>query len=126
MRESTMKQTLPKTNSKSVTRPTERLFKIQFKIQFKRPFNCFHGKSWSLILMPLIQVFVFIPFATFAKNTTVRKVQEVNFAEMDLKGTVRNPDGAYLVQKRGIKFMPLYDMQKSMDTKIRDSIVYAK
>ncbi len=126
MRESTMKQTLPKTNSKSVTRPTERLFKIQFKIQFKRPFNCFHGKSWSLILMALIQVFVFIPFATFAKNTTVRKVQEVNFAEMDLKGTVRNPDGAYLVQKRGIKFMPLYDMQKSMDTKIRDSIVYAK
>lgn len=80
----------------------------------------------TLIHMALIQVFVFTPFLTFAKNTTVRKVQEVNFAEMDLKGTVRNPDGAYLVQKRGIKFMPLYDMQKNMDGKIRDSIVYAK
>lgn len=80
----------------------------------------------TFVRMSLIQVFVFTPFLTFAKNTTVRKVQEVNFAEMDLKGTVRNPDGAYLVQKRGIKFMPLYDMQKSMDGKIRESIVYAK
>ncbi|MEN0057490.1 MAG: hypothetical protein AAGB31_01545, partial [Bdellovibrio sp.] len=51
----------------------------------------------------------------FAKQRTVRKVQEVNFGEMNLKGTIRNPDGAYLVQKRGIKFMPLYDVQKDMD-----------
>lgn len=80
----------------------------------------------TLGLMTLVQLLCFLPTQTFAKNTTVRKVQEVNFAEMDLKGTVRNPDGAYLVQKRGIKFMPLYDMQKDMDAKIRNSIVYAK
>lgn len=61
-----------------------------------------------------------------AKSKTVRKVQEVNFAELDLKGTVRNPDGAYLVQKRGIKFMPLYDVQKDMDTKIRESVQYVR
>jgi hypothetical protein len=63
---------------------------------------------------------------TFAKSKSVRKVQEVNFAEMDLKGTVRNPDGAYLVQKRGIKFMPLYDVQKDMDSKIRESAQYVR
>jgi hypothetical protein len=63
---------------------------------------------------------------SFAKSKTVRKVQEVNFAEMDLKGTVRNPDGAYLVQKRGIKFMPLYDVQKDMDSKIRESAQYVR
>jgi len=58
---------------------------------------------------------------TQAKTKSVRKVQEVNFSEMNLKGTIRNPDGAYLVQKRGIKFMPLYDIQKDMDSKIRES-----
>ena len=61
-----------------------------------------------------------------AKTKTTRKVQEVNFSEIDLKGTVRNPDGAYLVQKRGIKFMPLYEVQKDMDTKIRESVQYVR
>jgi hypothetical protein len=60
------------------------------------------------------------------KSKTTRKVQEVNFSEIDMKGTVRNPDGAYLVQKRGIKFMPLYEVQKDMDTKIRESVQYVR
>ena len=59
-----------------------------------------------------------------AKTKTVRKVQEVNFSEVDLKGTVRNPDGASLVQKRGLKFMPLHDVQKDMDTKLRETSLY--
>lgn len=62
--------------------------------------------------------------AAQAKSRTVRKVQEVNFGEMNLKGTIRNPDGAYLVQKKGIKFMPLYDVQKDMDSRIRESALY--
>jgi hypothetical protein len=66
------------------------------------------------------------PTVAFAKTKTLRKVQEVNFAEMDLKGTVRNPDGAYLVQKRGIKFLPLHDLQQDMDTKIRESAQYVR
>ena len=70
--------------------------------------------------------FILLGTATtaFAKQRTVRKVQEVNFGEMNLKGTIRNPDGAYLVQKRGIKFMPLYDVQKDMDARIRESALY--
>lgn len=62
---------------------------------------------------------------TQAKKS-VRKVQEVNFSEMSLKGTIRNPDGAYLVQKRGIKFLPLYEVKKDMDSRIRDSGNYIK
>ena len=61
-----------------------------------------------------------------AKSKVTRKVQEVNFGEMSLKVTIRNPDGAYLVQKRGIKFLPLYDVQKDMDAKIRETSQYVR
>jgi hypothetical protein len=61
-----------------------------------------------------------------SKKRTIRKVQEVNFAEMSIKGTIRNPDGAYLVQKRGLKFLPLYDVKKDMDERIRDASFYVK
>ncbi len=61
-----------------------------------------------------------------AKQKVTRKVQEVNFGEMNLKGTIRNPDGAYLVQKKGIKFLPLYDIQKDMDSRIRESSLYLR
>ncbi len=65
-------------------------------------------------------------FATIsnAKTTKVRSVQEVNFSEMNLKGTIRNPDGAYLVQKKGLKFLPLHDVQKDVDAKIRETSLY--
>lgn len=61
-----------------------------------------------------------------SKKRVVRKVQEVNFAEMSIKGTFRNPDGAFLVQKKGIKFMPLIDVQKNMDKKIREASFYVR
>lgn len=77
----------------------------------------------ALLLASLIAV---LPPAASAKNKTARKVQEVNFDEMSLKGTIRNPDGAYLVQKRGLKFMPLHQVKKDMDTKIRESSFYVK
>lgn len=64
--------------------------------------------------------------AALAKTKNLRKVQEVNFDEMSLKGTIRNPDGAYLVQKRGLKFLPLHQVKKDMDTKIRESSFYVK
>jgi hypothetical protein len=60
------------------------------------------------------------------KKRTIRKVQEVNFSEMSVKGTIRNPDGAYLVQKRGLKFLPLYDVKRDMDERIRDASFYIK
>lgn len=59
-----------------------------------------------------------------AKTTKVRATQEVNFSEMNLKGTVRNPDGAYLVQKKGLKFQPLFEIQKDFDQKIRETALF--
>lgn len=75
-------------------------------------------------------VLILFPFMASAKSTATTKkvktrdIQEVNFGEMNLKGTIRNPDGAYLVQKKGIKFMPLHDIQKDMDKKIRETSLY--
>lgn len=60
------------------------------------------------------------------KKVKMRKTQEVNFSEMSLKGTIRNPDGAYLVQKKGVKFLPLHEVQKNMDEKIRDAAGYVQ
>ncbi len=54
-------------------------------------------------------------------KTKSRSVQEVSFGDMDIKGTARNPDGAYLVQKKGVKFLPLHEVQRSYDVRIRES-----
>lgn len=80
----------------------------------------------SFLVLFFFSICSLIPSVSFSQKKNVRKFQEVNFSEMDLKGTVRNPDGAYLVQKRGIKFMPLYDVQKDMDSKIRESVQYVR
>lgn len=78
-------------------------------------------KKTTQALMMLILTVISSP--AFAKKT-VRQVQEVNFSDMNLKGTIRNPDGAYLVQKKGIKFMPLHDVQKDLDQKLRETSLY--
>ncbi|MCM2354218.1 MAG: hypothetical protein NDI63_11440 [Pseudobdellovibrio sp.] len=78
----------------------------------------------SLTLGLILSFVPFVASAKGAKKTKTRDVQEVNFGEMNLKGTIRNPDGAYLVQKKGIKFMPLHDIQKDMDRRIRETSLY--
>jgi hypothetical protein len=78
-----------------------------------------------LMVLSVTQLLFSVAIAQ-SKKKIYRDVQEVNFEEMNLKGTVRNPEGAFLVQKRGIKFMPLYDIQKDMDTKIRESVEYVR
>ncbi len=65
-----------------------------------------------------------LTYSAHAKTVTTRKVQEVNFSEMSLKGTIRNPDGAYLVQKKGLKFQPLYKIQENFDQKLRETSLY--
>lgn len=77
-------------------------------------------------MLKLCLVFLIALQSTSHAKKSNRKVQEVNFTEMSLKGTVRNPEGAYLVQKRGIKFMPLHQVHQDMDTRIRESIKYVK
>lgn len=79
-----------------------------------------------LLSLGLVVGIAFVPLVSFAKKKSVRKIQEVDFGEMSLKGTIRNPEGAYLVQKRGIKFMPLHEVQKDMDRKLRESVQYVR
>lgn len=81
-------------------------------------------KAYLVVFFLLVGISV--PGYSQTKKKVVRKVQEVNFAEMSIKGTIRNPDGAFLVQKKGLKFMPLVDVQKNMDKKIRDASFYVR
>ncbi len=73
----------------------------------------------------LIAVFISLVGTLFSVGSLAdskgKKAQEVNFEEMMMKGAIRNPDGSFLVQKKGLKFYPLYQVQKDLDQKIRDS-----
>ena len=79
----------------------------------------------ALVALVLGVLWVFYPAFVLAERRG-GNVQEVNFDEISLKGEVRNPQGSFLVQKRSIKFLPLYDMQKSFDKRIRQSADYLK
>lgn len=78
----------------------------------------------TYIVRMIIFVLFFISAEAYSKNTKVRQTQEVNFSEMNLNGTIRNPDGAYLVQKKGFKFFPLHHVQSNLDLKIREASLY--
>ncbi len=60
------------------------------------------------------------------KKVIYRKTQEVDFDGSDVDGQVRSPDGAYLLQKRGVKFTPLYKVDQQMEKGILESINYLK
>lgn len=71
-------------------------------------------------------VSLFTSSTVFAKKVTYRKTQEVAFDGSDVDGQVRNPDGSYLAQKRGIDFMPLYKVRKNFDDNIKESVEYVQ
>ena len=64
-----------------------------------------------------------LTLGTFVSRAEAKssKVQEVNFSEVDIEGKRRNPDGAYLVQKKGVQFVPLYRMKSQFDLRIEQS-----
>ncbi len=86
----------------------------------------------------LIAVLVLIVFALPAladdakapseakKKVSYRKTQSVNFDETDIDGQVRSPDGAYLLQKRGVQFMPLYKVNNQFEKNILESVEYLR
>jgi hypothetical protein len=61
-----------------------------------------------------------------AKKVRYLKTQEVSFDGADVDGTAHNPDGAYLAQKRGVDFMPLYKVRRNFDDSIKESARYLK
>jgi hypothetical protein len=76
-----------------------------------------------------VGIFVAVMFTTstvLAKKVQYRKTQDVNFDAMDVDGQVRNPDGAYVVQKRVIEFLPLYKVRRNFDENIKESVEYVK
>ena len=61
-----------------------------------------------------------------SKKVSYRKTQEVSFDGADVEGTLRSPDGAYLLQKQEVKFMPLYKVNKQFDKHIKESVEYLR
>ncbi len=63
---------------------------------------------------------------TVEKRTVYRRTQSVDFDSTDVDGIARAPDGSYVQQKKGIKFLPLYDVNQNFDLAIKRSIRYVK
>lgn len=80
----------------------------------------------SLLMLSFIAFSMTISSTVLAKKVQFRKTQDVNFDAVDVDGAVRSPDGAYLVQKRGIDFNPLYKVRKNFDDNIKESVEYVK
>ncbi len=60
------------------------------------------------------------------KIVTTRKTQSIDFEGDTVDGVARRPEGAYLVQKRSVDFVPLYKVRERFDENIRSSIDYLK
>lgn len=76
------------------------------------------------LILALLAMVAVVGFAEEKKK--FKKTQEVNFDEQDIDGVVRSPDGAYLLQKRGVKFAPLYKVDQQMEKGLVESINYLK
>lgn len=74
----------------------------------------------------LILSLIFIAYTAEAKKVIYRKTQSVNFDGTDVDGVARNPDGAYLLQKRGVKFMPMYKVKEKFHDEIIQSVDYLR
>jgi ethanolamine utilization protein EutP (predicted NTPase) len=72
------------------------------------------------LIMYVLLASVFMSSSVFAKNVKYRKTQEVNFDGSAIDGERRSPDGSYLHQKRGVKFMPLYRVNLQLEKNIAD------
>jgi len=76
----------------------------------------------------LLAILLLIGFVqdAHAKKVKYRKTQEVSFDGDDVEGVKRNPYGAYLAQKRGVDFAPLYNIRQKFETNIKSSTEYIK
>lgn len=79
----------------------------------------------AVFVLSFALLMAYAPLAE-AKKVQYRKTQDVNFEQMDVDGQVRNPDGAYVVQKRVIDFLPLYKVRRNFDENIKESVEYVK
>ena len=80
----------------------------------------------------LILIFIFTAVSgttsaeEHAPTKSYSKTQKVDFESTEVEGLVRSPDGAFLTQKKGLKFMPLYKVEKKFDNDIKQSVEYLR
>ncbi len=79
-----------------------------------------------LCALAILLSFSFSSAGEKKKNVVYRKSQDVNFEEASIDGEVSSPDGAFLHQKRGLKFLPLYNVQQTFDEQIKESVEYLR
>lgn len=67
-----------------------------------------------------------LPAMSEPKKRYKKQRQEVSFDAADIDGVARNPNASYLVQKRGIDFLPLYNVREAYDDSIKESLDYLR
>jgi hypothetical protein len=75
-------------------------------------------------LLLVLSVFVALP--AWAKKVQYRKTQEVNFDAVDVDGKAKSPDAAYLNQKKGVEFLPSYQVRQNFEVRIKESADYLR
>lgn len=80
-----------------------------------------------VIFMFIMAFTVFVGVSiSYAQGKKAKKVQEVSFDGSDVDGEARRPDGSYLVQKKGVEFLPLYNIKSQFDQNIKESVDYLR
>lgn len=78
----------------------------------------------------IFAILLILSFVTMGQAQGSKKYkkgrQEVSFDAADIDGVARNPNASYLVQKRGIDFLPLYKVREAYDDSIKDSLDYLR
>jgi len=80
-----------------------------------------------MIRLLLTATLLLSPIVVFAKKkVTYRKSQDIKFSGSEVDGQGRNPDGAFLQNRKAMKFLPMYKVRDNFKDKIKDSIEYLR
>jgi hypothetical protein len=79
-----------------------------------------------IILIICFSIFGWSAKADEAPKARYKKTQEVEFEGSEVDGVAHTPDGSYLLQKRGVGFIPLYDLKNHLSEQIGSSVEYLK
>lgn len=82
-------------------------------------------KKVNIYLTTVFLIFC-LSFSAFAKNVKYRKTQDVSFEGSNVDGLVKKPTGSFVVQKRGVDFVPLYKVRQKFDSNILESVEYLR
>ena len=79
-----------------------------------------------LFISMAIIMFAVSAISQEGQRRSAPRTQEVRFDGSDVEGTVRTPDGAFLRPQRGVRFMPLYQVDHQFDREIKSSVEYLR